>query len=43
MKHHITTYTRAILLMAVILLIPSQLWADKEAYVQYADDTLTFL
>ena len=42
MKHHITTYTRTILLMAVILLIPSQLWADKEAYVQYADDTLTF-
>ena len=42
MKHHITTYTRTILLMAVILLIPSQLWAYKEAYVQYADDTLTF-
>ena len=42
MKHLITTYTRAILLMALMLIMPSALWADKEAYVQYADSTLTF-
>ena len=42
MKHLITSYTRAILLMAVMLIMPSAMWADKEAYAQYADSTLTF-
>ncbi len=28
--------------MALMLLLPSALWAQKEAYVQYADSTLTF-
>ena len=42
MKHLITTHTRAILLMAFMLLLPSAMWADKEAYAQYADGTLTF-
>ncbi len=42
MKHLITTYTQAILLMALMLLVPSAMWAEKQAYAQYADGTLTF-
>ncbi len=42
MKHIITTYTRAILLMALMLLMPSAMWAEKQAYAEYANGTLTF-
>ena len=42
MKHLITTHTRAILLMALMMLLPSALWAQKEAYAEYDDGTLTF-
>ena len=42
MNQSINIHIRAILLMALMLLLPSAMWADKEAYAQYADSTLTF-
>ncbi len=44
MKHHIATYTKAILLMALMLLLPSMMRAEKEAWVGYdiPTSTLTF-
>ena len=42
MNQSINIHIRAILLMALMMLLPSAMWADKEAYAQYADGTLTF-
>ena len=42
MNQSINIHIRAILLMALMLLMPSMMWADKETWVEYADGTLTF-
>ncbi len=42
MNHTINIHLRAILLMVQMLLLPSMTWAESEAWVEYADGTLTF-